>query len=73
MAIKYYKLLDALNRRGINKSSLRSELNLAFNTIAKFSSNDPVSLEVIDKLCKYLRVQPGDLMEYVDDEESIDK
>jgi len=70
MAIKYYKLLDTLNRRGINKSSLRTELNLAFNTIAKFSSNETVSLEVIDKLCKYLNVQPGDLMEFVDEEEN---
>lgn len=67
MAIKYYKLIDLLHRRGIPKLKLRDDLSLGQGTIAKFSNNEPVTIVVIDKLCKYLKVQPGDLMEYVDE------
>lgn len=67
MAIKYYKLLILLNKRGIPKTKLHDDLNLGQATIAKFSKHEPVSFEVLDKLCKYLEVQPGDLMEYVDE------
>lgn len=68
MAIKYYKLLVLLNKRGIPKTKLRDDLNFGQGTIAKFSKHEPVNIMVIDKLCKYLDVQPGDLMEYVDED-----
>lgn len=67
MAIKYYKLLDLLNKRDISKSKLREDLGLGSNTIAKFANNEPVSFEVLDKLCRYFDVQPGDLIEFVDE------
>ena len=66
MAIKYYKLLTLLNKRGIAKTQLREDLGLGSNTIAKFSNHEPVSFEVLDKLCEYLDVQPGDIIEYVE-------
>jgi putative transcriptional regulator len=69
MAIKYYKLLILLNKRDISKNKLKEDLGLGSNTIAKFANHDPVSFEVLDKLCKYLNVQPGDLLEYEDSDE----
>lgn len=68
MAIKYYKLIDLLNRKGIKKSELRGLLGLGPNTIAKLSSNKNVNMEVIDKLCGLLNVQPGDLIEWVEND-----
>lgn len=65
MAIKYYKLLILLNKRGIAKTKLREDLGLGSNTIAKFSNHEPVSFEVLDKLCEYLEVQPDELIEYI--------
>ena len=67
MAIKYYKLLTLLNKRGIAKTQLREDLSLGSNTIAKFSNHQPVSFEVLDKLCEYLNVQPADIIEYTKD------
>lgn len=67
MPIKYYKFLDLLNRRGVKKSQLRELLGFGPNTIAKFDKNEPVSFEVLEKLCKYFNVQPGDLIEYIED------
>lgn len=67
MAIKYYKLLLILNKRDIQKTQLKTDLGFGTNTIAKFANHEPVSFEVLDKLCKYLNVQPGELIEYVED------
>ncbi|EGT4186879.1 MULTISPECIES: helix-turn-helix domain-containing protein [Clostridioides] len=68
MSIKFFKLIDLLNRRGITKEELRLKIGASSTTIAKLSSNKNVSLDVIDKICKALDCQPGDIMEYEDDE-----
>ena len=68
MSIKFFKLIDLLNRRGITKEELRLKIGASSTTIAKLSSNKNVSLDVIDKVCKALNCQPGDIMEYEDDE-----
>ena len=67
--IKYYKLLDVLNRREMTKEELRIKLNLSSATIAKLSKNEFISLSVINDICKFLNCQPGDIMEYVPDKE----
>lgn len=64
MPIKYYKLLMLLNKRGIKKVQLKEDLGFGPNTVAKFTNHQLVSLEVIEKLCHYLDVQPGDIMEF---------
>ncbi len=68
MAIKYYKMLDLMNRQNIGKEELRKRINASPSTIAKLSKNEYVSLEIINKICGVLHCQPGDLMEYVPDE-----
>lgn len=68
--IKYYKLLDLLNRKEIGKEELRQRIGISSATIAKLSKHEYVSLEVIDKICNALNCQPGDLMEFIPDSES---
>ena len=65
MAIKYYKLLDLLNRSNIAKEELRVKIEVSSATMAKLSKNQPVSLDVIDKICATLNCQPGDILEYI--------
>jgi DNA-binding Xre family transcriptional regulator len=67
MAMKYYKLFDLLNRRNITKTKMRIDLGMSTKTLAKISAHESLSMEIIEKICAYLDVQPGDLMEYVDD------
>lgn len=67
MAIKFYKLMDLLNRKEMTKGELQSLTGISSATMAKLAANRPVSLEVIDKICKCLNVQPGDVMEYIPD------
>lgn len=65
--IKYYRLLDLLNRREIGKEELRQRISVSSATIAKLSKHEYVSLEVIDKICNELQCQPSDIMEFIPD------
>jgi DNA-binding Xre family transcriptional regulator len=66
--IKFYKLLDLLNRRNISKEELRIAIGASSATISKLSKNEKVSLDTIEKICTFLGCQPGDIMEYVEDD-----
>ena len=68
MSIKYFKLFDLLNRRGLKKTALLDMAEISSPTLAKLSKGDTVTTEVISKICRALNVQPGDIMEYVPDE-----
>lgn len=65
--IKYYKLLDLLNRKNISKEELRIAIGASSATISKLSKNEKVSMDVIEKICGFLKCQPGDILEYEDD------
>ena len=67
MSIKYYKLLDMLNKKSISKGELQEMAGISSATLAKLSANEKVSLDVIEKICLALKVQPGDIMEIVMD------
>ena len=63
--IKYYKLLDMLNRRSMTKEELRQKIGISSATMSKISAHKVVSLDIIDKMCQALNCQPGDIIEYV--------
>lgn len=70
--IKYYRLFDLLNRRGMKKSDLLEILSS--KTIAKLSKGANLNTDVIDKICLYLNCQPSDIMEVIEyDEEKAKK
>ena len=64
--IKYYKLNDLLNRRGMKKTDLLDIISSP--TLAKLSKGETIKTDIIDKICKKLNCQPGDIMEYIPDE-----
>ena len=69
MAIKYYKLLDIMQRREISKTQISEAVGISSATMAKLSAHKPVNMEIINRLCEYLEVQPGEILEFVSDEE----
>lgn len=62
-----YKIdvLASLKQNGYNTTKLRKEKLLAESTIQQLRENKLVSWKNIDRICKLLDCQPGDLMEYV--------
>ena len=65
MTISYKPLLKVLIDKGMKKQELMYSAGISKATMAKLSTNEYVSLEVIDKICAALNCQPGDLLEYV--------
>jgi len=69
MAFNYNKLWKLLIDKGMNKTQLREAVGIGTATLAKLSANEKVSMDVMEKLCKFLNCQPGDIMEYISDAE----
>ena len=66
--ISYKPLLKLLIDKNLKKGDLITMAGITKATIAKLSKdNNYVSLEIIDKICAALNCQPGDLIEYIPD------
>ena len=65
MAIRYYKLFDILQRRGMKKTDLLEVVSAP--TLAKLAKGETVTTKVIYEICMHLGVQPGDIMEIVEE------
>jgi DNA-binding Xre family transcriptional regulator len=67
MAVSYNKLWKLLIDKRMNKSDLREAVKTSPNTIAKLGKNEPVSLDILIRICKVLACDIGDIMEVVED------
>jgi len=70
--IRYYKLFDLLERRGLKRMDMVTCAGLGRPTMTRINKGQGVSTDSIDRLCAWLGVQPGDIMEYLPDQ-PIDK
>ncbi len=66
--IRYYKLFDILQRRGMKKTDLLGVISSP--TLAKLVKGETVRTDVIYNICVALGVQPGDIMEIVDESDN---
>ena len=66
--IVYKDILGKLLEAGYTTYRVRKEKLLPESTMKKLRSGGTVTTETIDTLCRLLHCQPGDLMEYVEDE-----
>lgn len=66
--IVYKKLDKLLQDRNMQWKSL-CEAGISVNMPAKFSKNKPMNTDIINKVCEYLHVQPGEIMEWIPDAE----
>lgn len=67
--LRYYKLFDILNHRNLKKTDLIEIAGITSPTLAKLSKGKTITTETIEKICRGLNCQPGDIMEYIPDEE----
>lgn len=58
-----------LARRHMTQKQLAEQTSVRYDTISKISLGtiSRIPVDVLDKMCKVLDCQPGDLMEYVPD------
>ena len=71
MPVKYkFNILSALKEKGYNPTRIRKEKIMSESTLQKFRNNEIVSIDNISRLCEILDCQPGDILEYVPDNNS---
>lgn len=70
--IVYYKLANILKERNMQWKDL-CNAGISVNTPQKFSQNRNVSSDTIDKICAFLNVQPGEIMEYINENEQKER
>ena len=69
MPMKYDKLWDLIEKRGLSQYKLLKSKTISATTMQKLREGKSVTTESISRLCSILDCQPGDIMEYVPDEE----
>ena len=66
MSISYDRLWKLLIDKKMNRTQLRLNSGISSNSLAKLGKNEPVNLEVLLKICDYLKVPIESVVEFVE-------
>ena len=70
MPIRYkINILEALKEAGYNTNKIRKARIMGQATLQQLRNGELVSWKNIETICNLLNCQPGDIMEYIPDEE----
>ena len=70
MPISYSKLLKIFDEKGISSYTVtKKDKIIGQATWKKIHDGGHIDTRTVEALCKYLNCQPGDILEYVPDEE----
>lgn len=70
MPIKYDKLLALLEEKGYTTYRIRKENLISQSALQKIKTGEgDIDTRTIKRICEALNCQPGDIMEYIPDEE----
>ena len=68
MKCSYAPLFETLKTKGLNKTALFKGAKLSSATLAKLGNNEPVSLDIIGRICTFLGVTPEKVVSFIPDE-----
>lgn len=66
MRISYDKLWMLLQQNEMNKQALSKAADISANTVTKLGKNEPVSMDVLLRICKVFHCDIGDVMEVIE-------
>lgn len=70
MPIKYDKLINLMHEKGITSYTIKRDKVIGQATYKKIIEGGDIDTRTIAKLCKLLNCQPGDILEYSEDEQT---
>lgn len=73
MAISYNLLCKKLIDLGLSKTDMMHRAKISTNVLARLSKGELVSMDSIEKICKVLNCNIGDVMEFITDESNGEK
>lgn len=65
MSFCYNKLWKLLIDKKMNKVALRDAIGITPSTLAKLSKDQNISMDVLEKICKELNCNIGDIVDYI--------
>lgn len=65
MEVSYKKLWKILIDKDMKKKDLQSAAGITWATVTKMSKGEPVSMEVLMKICKTLNCNIGDIVDLI--------
>ena len=68
MSFSYNKLWKLLIDKNMMKTELQEAIGMSPATLAKMGKNEPISMNTVGRICKELKCDVGDIVEYIDDE-----
>jgi len=68
MFVYKFDVLESLKECGYNTSRLRKEKLLGENAIQSLRNNEMIGIIALEKICKLLDMQPGNIIKYVESE-----
>lgn len=69
MAIRYkINIVDALKAAGYSTYRIRKEKLFGEAVLQKLRTGEPVTFEILNTICEILKCQPGDIIEYTNQE-----
>lgn len=72
MAISYNGLWKTLIDHNMQKKDLLKDLSISSATVAKMGKGESVSLEVLERICRYFKCDIGDIVSFDTKEERLD-
>ncbi len=69
MGVQYNKLWKLLIDKKVKKSALTAMAGISASTISKLSHDQYVSLEVLERICRTLHCEIGDVVEFTEEAE----
>ena len=63
MDVNYNKLFKLLIDKELKKTEFAKAAGISANTMAKLSHNETVSMDIIVKICRYLKCSVDDIMD----------
>lgn len=71
MSFSYDKLWKLAIDKKMNKTQLRDSAGITSATLARLSKNETVSMEALGRICKSLKCDVSEIVEYINDKEEV--
>lgn len=72
MTISYNGLWKLLIDKKMQKKDLIEKLDISSATVAKMGKGETVSVNVLERICKYMGCDIGDIMSFENDEDETE-
>lgn len=73
MSLSYEKLFSLMKEKGLTTYKIRKENIISQSALTALKNGKSVTTDTIEKLCKALNCQPGDIMSYVKEKNFFDE